>query len=173
MMPQFIFPVFVVMVIGDVTVQGKENLFIYRKVPSGETKLVFSTLLKGWLLTLPIAGVVTLIMTFLNSEMSMLSLLNLGLMILYVGGDVVYVLGLFLLNPVFSEKSVRLWLNVMISIFSSIGLFAVSMVIITLGGFSSEPFGGLLPLQLVQTTLIWIIGSVLLLFGTWKLKRIE
>jgi hypothetical protein len=173
MMPQFIFPVFVVMVTGDVTVQGRENLFIYRKVPSGETKLVFSTLLKGWIITLPIAGLVTLIMTFLNSEMSTLSLLNLGLMILYVGGDVVYVLGLFLLNPVFSEKSVRLWVNVMISIFSSIGLFAISMVIITIGGFSSEPFGGLLPLQVIQTALIWIIGSILLFFGTWKLKRIE
>jgi hypothetical protein len=112
-------------------------------------------------------------MTFLNSEMSTLSLVNLGLMILYVGGDVVYVLGLFLLNPVFSEKSVRLWVNVMISIFSSIGLFAISMVIITIGGFSSEPFGGLFPLQVIQTALIWIIGSILLFFGTWKLKRIE
>jgi len=173
MMPQFIFPVLVVMATADVTVQGKENLFIYRKVPSGEKKLVFSTLLKSWILTLPIAGAITIIMTFLNSEMSMFTLLNLGLMILYVAGDVVYVLALFLLNPVFSDKSVRLWLNVMISIFSSIGVFAVSMIIIMIGGFSSESFIGLLPLQVVQTTLIWLIGTVLLFFGMRKLRRIE
>jgi len=173
MIPQFIFPILVVMVTGDVTVQGKENLFIYRKVPTGETKLVLSTLLKGWILTLPIAGVVTLLMTFLNSEMSVLSLSNLGLMILYIAGDVIYVLGLFLLNPVFSEKSVRLWLNVMISIFSSIGIFAVSMAIIMIGGLSPELIGALQPLQLVQTTLIWTIGSILLFFGIRKLKRIE
>jgi len=50
MIPQFIFPVLVVMVTGDVTVQGKENLFIYRKVPSGEMRLVLSTLLATMLL---------------------------------------------------------------------------------------------------------------------------
>ena len=174
MLAQFIFPVMVVMVAGEVTVRGKETLFIYRKAPSGEGKFVEAMLLKSWLMAVPIAGAMTAVTAILSPQTTFISLLaNTGFMMLFVAAYVAFVLGLFLLNPAFSEKSARLGLNIMITVFVSIGLFAVSILVLTRGGTLSEPIGGLLYVQLLQTVLSWLVGIVFLYLGKRKLSRIE
>ena len=174
MLAQFTFPVLVVMVTGDVTVRGKETLFLYRKAPSGEGRFVNAMLLKSWLMAVPIVGVMTSVTAILSPQTTPLSvLIDTGFMMLFVAGYVAFVLGLFLLNPAFSEKSKKLGLNIMIATFVSIGLWAVSSLILTKGFKLSEPIGGMLYIQLLQTALSWLVGIVFLCLGKRRLSRIE
>ena len=173
-MAQFIFPIIIVMLTGEVTVRGKESLFVYRKAPSGEARFIKALLLKSWLMAFPITGVVTALITWLTMQVTFSSLIAItGLMMVFVAGYTLFVLGLFLLNPVFSEKSMKLWINVMIAMFVAIGLFMGSLLILTKGGQVSEPVGGLLLIQGVQSVLSWAVGIIALHLGKRKLQRIE
>ncbi len=170
----FIFPIVVVMVTGEVTVRGKESLFIYRKAPFGEDRFIKAMLVKSWFMAVPLAGVVVAAVTLVSSQTTFGSLVIItGLMMMFVAAFVVFVLGLFLLNPALSEKSVKLWINVMAVVFASIGLFAVSLLILTRGGSLSEPIGGLLSVQALQMGLAWVMGIVFLGLGKRRLSRIE
>ena len=172
MMNQFILPILAVMVAGGVTVQGKERLFIFKKTPSGVARLVKARLVQSWLVVVPITGAVTAVTTILSPQFTFISLLtNIGFMMLFVAANVAFVLGLFLLNPAFSPKSVKFGLNVMIVQFVSIGLFAVSMFVLT--GQGPEPIGGMLYIQILQTMLSWLVGIAFLYLGKRKFSRIE
>ncbi|MGD8505135.1 MAG: hypothetical protein PVF15_00535, partial [Candidatus Bathyarchaeota archaeon] len=174
MMTQFMLPILAVMVAGGVTAQGKERLLIFKKTPSGVTRLVKARLVQSWLVVVPIAGVVTALTTILDPQSTSISLLtNIGFMMLFIAATTAFVLGLFLLNPAFSPKSVRLWLNVMIVQFVTIGLFAVSLLSLMAVGASSELTGDILYVRLLQTVLSWLVGIVSLYLGKRKLNRME
>ena len=174
MSAQFVFPILVVMITGEVTVRGKETLFLFRKAPSGEGRFVKALLLKGWLMAVPIAGVVTAIITVLSPQATFISLLaNTGFMMLFIAAYTAFVLGLFLLNPAFSEKSPKLGVNIMIATSVSIGLFAVSLLSLMRMGVRSETICGMLYVQLLQTALSWLVGIVFLYLGKRRLSRIE
>ena len=173
-MAQLMLPMIAVMVAGEVTVRGKDNLFLYRKAPSGVGRFVKAMLVKSWIMVVPIASAITAITTLINPQTTFISLLiNTGSMSLIVGGTVAFVIGLFLLNPAFSKKSVKLKINSMIAMFVSIGLFVVSLLVFTMGFQTTEPIGGILYIQLLQILLSWVLGIVFLYLGKRKLSRIE
>jgi hypothetical protein len=171
---EFIFPIIVVMVTGDVTVRGKQSLFLFRKAPSGEARFIEGMLVKSGLITVPIVGVVTGVIGFftLQGEVKLLLAVIVAMMV-YVAGYVVFILGLFLLNPAFSEKSVTLWVNIVIAVFFSIGLFVISLVVLTEGGQMSEPAGGLPGVFLLQGIVCWVVGVIVLRLGRERFSRIE
>ena len=180
MLTQFIFPVVVVMITGEITVRGKENIFIYKKAPSGVAKLIKAMLLKGWLIAVPIAAIISILTTILSPQATLNHmLLYMGIMVLLVASNVVFVLGLFLLNPAYSAKSARLGLNIMITVFSSIGLFALSLFLQSEGfrpvllSEQSESFGNIMYVELVQILLSWLWAIVFLYLGKRKLNRTE
>ena len=94
-------------------------------------------------------------------------------MIIFVVCYSVFVLGLFLLNPVYSSKSMKFGVNILITIFFSIGLFAASLSILTKGFTLSDPIGGIFNVQLLQIVLSLTLGTIVLFFGKKKLSRIE
>lgn len=150
------------------------SLFIFRKAHSGEGRFVKAMLLKGWLMAVPIAGVVTAVTTVLSPQATLILLLtNTGFMMLFIAAYTAFVLGLFLLNPAFSPKSIKLGLNVTIAVFVSIGLFAVSLLSLMRVGAWSETIRGMLYVQLLQTTLSWLVGIVFLYIGKRRLSTIE
>jgi len=152
--------------VGEVTLRGKENLFIYRKTPSGVERLVKARLLHGWLVVLPIAAVVTVISTILSSQITFVSLLTItGLIMLSLAANVAFVLGLSLLNPAFSDKSGNYVLNLMIVMYGWIGLFLVPLIVLDLGLLYTLCF--------VTIPLSWLVGMVILYLGKRKLRRIE
>ncbi len=174
MMAQFLFPVLVVMINGEVTVRGKESLFIFRKTPSGEAKLIKALLVKGWLIAVPIAGVMITALTVLSPQVTLVSsVMNAVFMMSFVAAYTVFVLGLFLLNPAFSIKSGKLGLNIFISVFVSMGLFAVSLMSVMRVGAWSDTVDGMLLVYLLQTVLIWLVGTAFLCLGKKRLRRIE
>jgi len=156
----FMLPLLAAFVVGEVTVRGKGNLFIYRKAPSGEGRLVKGRLLQGWLVVVPIAAVYAIISLILVPQITFISLLTYtGLLMLIVAAYVAFALGIFLLMPVFSEKPADLMGNLMIIMMVSAGLFIVSMVV----------FG----LPLLYVPLSWLVGIVFLYLGKRNLSRIE
>ena len=174
MMIQFMFPILAVFVAGEVTLRGKESLFIYRKTPYGVGRFVKARLLQGWLVVVPIAATVTAVLTSLSPQTTFISLLtNTGLGVLIAAANVALVLGLFLLMPAFSEKSVKFMLNVLIVIFISIGLFAGPFLCLMRIFPDSESAMRLLYVLLSQTALSWLVGTVFLSLGKRNLSRIE
>lgn len=174
MLTQFVVPIIVVMVTGDVTVQGKAALFIYRKAPAGEGRLVRAMLVKSWLLAIPLVGAATVGTILFAVQPDLLALVTVtGLMVLYVAAHALFVLGLFLLNPAYSSKSLKLGVNIVIALVVSIGLFAVSLSLLTDGFVRAEPIGGMRAVQALQTALSVAVGAVVLTVGQRQLDRIE
>ena len=168
-MAQFLFPFLAVFMVGQVVVHGKENLFIYKKTPSGVERFVKAKLLQGWLIAVPTAAVITAISLILAPQTSTVSLLvYIVLITLLVAANVALALGLALLNPQFSESARAqmggLMINANIAMFASIGVFIGSMVVLDLGIFNT---------LLLQNTVIWLLGIIFLYLGKTKLSRIE
>ncbi len=170
LIPQFVLPLLAAFVVGEVTLRGKEALFIFKKTPSGVGRLVKARLLHGWLVVVPIAVAITAVLTILMPQTTFISLLtNTGLVMLTVGANVAFVLGLSLLNPAFSDKSGNYVLNLMIVMQGWVGLSLVSLII----------FGRVFDLGLYETLfyvtvpLSWLMGIVFLYLGKRRLSRIE
>jgi len=170
-MTLFLLPLLSASVLGEVTLRGKECLFIYKKAPLGVGRLVKARLLKGWLIVVPISALVTAVTTVIRLQNTfMFLLINTGLVVITVAATVVFVLGLFLLNPAFSEKSGNLWVNIMITMQAlPIGTFLIPLIVLQKVfdlGLYETLFYFTVPLN-------WLVGILLLYLGKRKLSRIE
>jgi hypothetical protein len=169
MMGLFLFPLLAVFVVGQITMGGKESLFLYKKAPGGLGRLVKARLLQGWLVAVPIAAVITAILLLLFPHTPPLSVLTYtGFMALLVAANVTSALGLALLNPVFSDNArtqmTGLMINAQVTIFASVGLFLASLIVLDLGFFTT---------LLLLIGVIWLLGFMFLYLGKRKLSRIE
>ncbi|MCW4020665.1 MAG: ABC transporter permease [Candidatus Bathyarchaeota archaeon] len=169
-MSQLILPLLAAFVAGEVTLRGKESLLIYKKTPSGVGRFVKARLLHGWLIVVPIAAVITAVSTILNPQNTLFSLLtNTGLVVLTVAASVTFVLGLFLLNPAFSDKSGNYVINLMVVMQGWGGLSIVPLIVFN-RVFGLGPYHALL---YGTVPLSWAVGIVILYLGKRKLSRIE
>jgi len=165
-MPLFMLPLLVAFVVGEVTLRGKETLFIYKKTPAGVKRLVNARLLHGWLVVLPITVAVTTVSTILGRQTVFALLIITGLALLFVSSVVAFVLGLSLLNPAFSEKSGNYVTNLMITMFAiTNGLFFIPLIALRLPLLETVCY--------VTIPLSWLAGIVILYLGKRKLSRIE
>jgi hypothetical protein len=163
LMPLFILPLLAAFVVGEVTLRGKEALFIYKKTPSGVGRLVKARLLHGWLVVVPITAAITAVSTILSHQTPFALL---ALAILFVSAIVAFVLGLSLLNPAFSDKSGNYMTNLMITMFAiPNGLFLIPLIVFGLPLLQT--------LCYVTIPLSWLVGIVVLYLGKRKLSRIE
>jgi hypothetical protein len=165
--PIFILPLLAAFVVGEVTLRGKETLFIYKKTPSGVGRLVKARLLHGFLIVVPIAAILTAFSTILSPQTTIFSVLTIiGIVMLVVGASLTFVLGLSLLNPAFSDKSGNYVTNLMITMFVlPNGLFLAPLIILDLPLLDTLCF--------VSIPLSWLMGLVLLYLGKRRLDRIE
>jgi hypothetical protein len=168
-MSQFMYPFLAVFVVGQVTLSGRESLFIYRKAPYGVSRLVKARLLQSWLVVVPITGLMTVAtlwsLPWITAEVLVAAT---GLVMLVTTAYTAFSLGLALFNPNFSESSreqmLGLVVNANVMMVVAIGLFLGSMIIFDL------PFFHALGLQTGVTS---ILGIVFLALGRRKLRRIE
>ena len=151
-----------VFVVGEVTARGKENLFIYRKAPKGESRLIRARIMQGSIVVQPVAAVSALIVLIPSNvpwmEVVVLTLAVVGIATAYV----IMSIGLFLLSPAFSEKPGEM-------IGNAVSVLAISFIlyILCIGAFG-EPWG-LLALLVLSS----VIGSLLLAAGSHKIRTIE
>ncbi|MBU7004740.1 MAG: hypothetical protein HXS50_04185, partial [Theionarchaea archaeon] len=104
-MAQALFAMLAAFVVGEVTIRGKEALFIYRKAPSGESRLIWARIVQGWMITVPVcAAIIAGQMAIIPNTNIMTILGYVGIIISVSAAYVVFSLGLFLTIPAFSDK---------------------------------------------------------------------
>jgi len=151
-----------VFVVGEVTARGKDNLFIYRKAPGGENRLVLARVMQGLLVVQPVAAVSALVV-LLPADLGLFDIMLLtGWMVAVSSFYVVMSIGLFLLFPAFSEKPMEVLGNAVLMMALSFLLFIFSFA------FFGED-GGLYALLISSA----VLGSSFLLLGWRKLTRLE
>jgi hypothetical protein len=161
-------PLLATAVASDVTLRGRDNLFICRKAPNGEGRYVKASLLKSWIVAVPIAAVLIATTTALIPSAEPLTVLAYtAYFAQLVAAQTAFALGLFLLVRVPSDnqkdKNMTLFVVFQVILFVSIGLFFASAQIV--GGA-----GGLL---FVHAPATWVVAVTVLLLGMGKLRRIE
>lgn len=163
LMLAMILPFGAAFVMGEVTARGKETLFVYRKAPSGESRLVAARLLHGWTVMLPLAAAVAAVAMVVAGSGSIPTVLAfVGLLVLLSAGQVVFALGLFLIAPVFTDKPAELMVNAMVLMMTTMGLIFGSLFAF---GDAFAPF--------VVVGVTWALGAVALSLGRRHLSLIE
>ncbi len=163
MMGTFILALLAAVVTSDVTLRGKETLFIYKKIPSGIGKLVKMRLVQGWLIAIPIVVVVMALSMILIPQITPLSALAYtGLAMLIATAYMALALGLFLLMPAYTERGGEFMLNIMIMVQGSIFLFLGCLIML-------GEIRGMLTVLISS----WLLGVIILYFGKRHLERME
>jgi hypothetical protein len=174
MMALFLLPIITVMVTGNITVQGRELLFIYKKAPNAVWRFLKAMVLKSWLVVVPIATGTALVTSPLQPGTTLSGVLvNTGLMALFSSANAVFVTGLFLVNPAYSDKSPKLFLNIFIALFGGITMFAASLYISTMGFRFEDPIFGLTGVSLLHTGFNLLLGYAAMLVGRRRLLAME
>ncbi len=170
----FIYPIVTVMVTADVAARGKESIFIYKKAPGGTSAYHKVLIARGYMLLTPLIGGATLAMCYFSPRIGIWdSLVITAMLVLTAMADVIIIIGLFLVNPAFSEKSPKFWLNIVLVIILHIAFFVVSFLLLVKNGEAPDPVTGL-PLALgILALLSWLGAAGFLALGRWKLNSIE
>lgn len=169
LMAQFMLPVVAAFAVGEVTLRGKESLFIFRRAPFGEKKVVKARLIQGLMVVVPIAAMMAIGSLLRVPQTSLLSMFTYTVLTMIIASAyVVFALGLFLLMPAYSEKSAELIINIMILAHASIILFIGSRMILRLFNIK-----GLSYTQLLHIFLSWLAGLLFFHLGKRKLRRLE
>ena len=161
----FLLPFLAGFIVGEVTVRGKENLFIYRKAPKGESRLVRARLVQSMLVMAPLTVVATAIpLLTMSGTDAAATYIMVPYMVTLSAALVVFSLGLFLKWPVFSEKPADMMANVMILSFFMMGCFFATLFL----GLFGEAEGWLFILGVTSVS-----GTVALLLGVRNLGALE
>lgn len=162
----FILPLLVAFVSSEVTIRGKDLLFLYKKAPSGINRLIKARIILGWVTVIPI-GVIGVLVSFLfGMDISIRFLLNTtGIIILTVFANVLLFLGLFLVNPAFSEKSGKYGLNIMVASFLQMFLFLLPLILLDFSIFKA--------IYYVTIPIMFLLGIMLLYLGKRRLSAME
>ena len=171
----FMGPLLAAFVASDITLQGKENLLLYKQTPLYTTKYLKVKLVQYYLTILPIVFVVEL---FINSFVPNLTLeslfLNLILTLLIAGAAITATLGLFLVNPAYHDKAGEFMINIQVIVFFVMIPFFI--LLISLDRILWDLFAivdALYPVAVIFSVLQYVFGLILLLFGLRKLSKME
>ncbi|MBU7013599.1 MAG: hypothetical protein HXS52_02700 [Theionarchaea archaeon] len=159
----FIFPLLAVAVASDVTLRGKETLFLYKKVPFGVEKLIKTRLVQGWLLVPVVAGtLMVLSVKLIPGTTLMAGVMYTVAVILLVAAHTMLALGLFLLKPAYDERGGEFMMNMMIPAQGS--AFFVLGSLVAFG--ETGVFYFVIPVM-------WVVGITVLLLGKRRFSRME
>lgn len=159
----FMLAFFAVFIMGEVTIRGKENLFIYRKAPRGESRLIRAKLAQGIISVVPMSLATMAIPLMFSLRAPVIDiLLMFGFVVVVMTAYIILTLGLFLLNPIFTEDPRDLMANGMIVMMISIFSFIGSMIIFDI-------YWGMVSMA----TISWMLGLLLLFLGIKRLRMME
>ncbi len=114
-----------VFVVGEVTARGKDNLFIYRKAPGGESRLVRARVLAGWLVGCALQWPpCPRLSQFSPAGLPPPEVLSLCAWLRVSSAYVMMSTGLFLLFPAFTEKPMEVLGNAVMVMAISFPLFS-------------------------------------------------
>ncbi|MFX0205619.1 MAG: hypothetical protein ACFFDT_06495, partial [Candidatus Hodarchaeota archaeon] len=174
-MSLFIGPLLAAFVTSDISLQGKENLLLYKQTPTRTGKYLGMKLFQYLLIILPIVLVVETTVNLLvpNITLEML-FLNVTLTLLVATAAIIFTIGLFLVNPAFHDKSGEFMINIQICVFGVMIPFFV--LLISLDQILWDLFAiadALYPVAVIYSALQLIIGMIIFSFGAKKLSNME
>jgi hypothetical protein len=150
-------------VVGEVTIRGKEMLFIYRKAPWGEKRLVWARLIQGWFIVIPITALIVIIMLAFIPGLQLIEIMVYLFFLVQMSMAItVFALGLFLVMPAFSEKTGEMVLNMM-------GTMLFFFILFVLG----EVLFGQIGIVFFYMPVSWVVSLSVLYLGLRNLSRIE
>jgi hypothetical protein len=171
----FMGPLLAAFVVSDISLQGKENLLLYKQTPLYTNKYLRIKLYQYYLIILPIVFIVELFISALVPNITLdYLLLNIILTVLIAGAVITLSLGLFLVNPAYHDKTGEFMINIQVIVFFVMIPFFV--ILIALDQILWDLFAiadALYPVAVLFTALQWVFGLVLFLFGTRKLSKLE
>ena len=174
-MSLFIGPILAAFVTSDISLQGKENLLLYKQTPTRTGKYLGMKLFQYLLIILPIVLVVETTINLLvpNITLEML-FLNVTLTLLVATAAIIFAIGLFLVNPAFHDKSGEFMINIQICVFGV--TIAFFILLISLDQILWDLFAiadALYPAAVIYSVLQLIIGMIVFSFGAKKLSSME
>jgi len=161
--------------------RGKETFFQYKKAPNDIARFLKAKLLQSIFVAVPIIAVIISVFTLFAPNITVMPLLaNIVLGSLRTMSSILFLFGLSLLIPVFSEGTRERTFGIMIylqaAIFTTIG-FEIGLPKIGLNFRSMipgiDPFIGSLGDHMLQTSIFALMGIVFTYLGTKKLNQIE
>ena len=168
-------PLLAVFTVGDVTLQGKENLLLYKQTPSGTFRYLCAKLFHYLLIVVPLTLIIEGLITLGVPNLTLEGLLiNLGLTFSLAASATVFTLGIFLLNPAYHDKSAEYMINIQICVFAVIIPFFVCLM--TVDQPLYDIFGiidAFYPTLIVYAFIMWIFAGVTLHLGVKKLSNLE
>ncbi len=151
-----------VFVVGEVTARGKDNLFVYRKAPHGETRLIWARVVQGWLVVLPVSVICALVV-LLPAGLPWQKLTAYILAVVAISSAYVLMsIGLFLLAPVFTDRPSKTVKNAIAVLVISFLLYVLCLVLFG----DSQGIWALVVLS-------WVMGLTLLAAGGRKIRKVE
>ena len=174
-MSLFLGPLLAAFVVSDISLQGKDNLLLYRQTPTRTRKYLRIKLYQYLLTILPIVLIVETTVNLLVPDITLeILLLNVVLTLLIAAAAITFTLGLFLVNPAFTDKSGEFMINIQICVFGVMIPFFV--LLIPLDQILWDLFAiadALYPVAVIYTALQWIMGITMLSLGARKLSNME
>ena len=174
-MSLFIGPLLAAFVTSDISLQGKENLLLYKQTPTGTRKYLKIKLFQYLLTILPIVLVVETTVNLLVPDIALeVLVLNVTLTLLIATAAIIFTLGLFLINPAFHDKAGEFMINIQICVFGVMIPFFI--LLIPLDQILWDLFAiadALYPVAVIYTALQWILGVTMLSLGAKKLSNME
>jgi len=170
-------PLIGVMLSSDITIRGKEKLWIYRHIPYGIRYFILGKFIQSLMLLLPVALIIPLLLFIMYSSLFTGSILLFFLtysIVLAVSVTAINV-GIFCINPAFKEKSAKFTVNVLITmgITMLLPLFAIPITIAS-ALFSQASIHTLVFLMSGTFAVIDVVAGVILMWlGMKRLSSIE
>lgn len=172
-------PLLAVFVASEITLQGKENLLLYKSSPMGTVQFLKTKLYQYFLTILPIVAILASFAALRVPGIVLDGFLfNVLLIVLIAAGATIFTMGLFLLNPAYHDKDPSYMINIQIVVFVLIIPFMLSLILF--GTFFRDSFKMIFgdqdpffPSAIVLTAFAWIFGIFLLALGTKKLNNLE
>ncbi|MFX1507922.1 MAG: ABC transporter permease [Promethearchaeota archaeon] len=174
-MSLFIGPLLAAFVTSDISLQGKENLLLYKQTPTRTRKYLRIKLFQYFLTILPIVLAVETTVNLLvpNITLEML-FLNVILTVLIAAATITFTIGLFIVNPAFHDKSGEFMINIQICVFGVMIPFFILLIL--LDQILWDLFAiadALYPVAVIYTALQWVMGLTMLSLGAIKLNKME
>jgi len=169
-------PFITLLVAGDITIRGKEKLWIFRHAPKGILLFVLGKYIQSIIVQLPIVIAVPLTFHFINPTLTMKALMELALIaFILLFGCTAEIIGIFCLNPAFKEKSAKYTINTLIYI--ALTMFTPMFIffgIVTSGPPPEQGLENLLTIiRLAPVGLSLLLGFTLMFLGIRNLSQIE
>lgn len=175
MMSLFIGPLLAAFVVSDISIQGKENLLLFRQTPTETRKYLRIKLFQYLLTILPIVLVVETAINLLVPDIAFeILFLNVFLTLLIAAAAITFTLGLFLVNPAYHDKAGEFMINMQVCVFGVMIPFFI--LLISLDQILYDLFAiidALYPVAVIYTALQWIMGIIMFSLGAKKLSNME